>query len=390
MADQKIDPGSEFQLLLWVVRVDTDTGNLRQQFMKPGTDPAAVLRLATVQGVRQLVYERIKDFLVNITDQERLRFREAFLIHSGRNLRLAGKLVQLLGIMEGHGIAAVPFKGPELAIRAYGDVALRDFCDLDILIRSGDFEKVYDILEGAGYRSGLPAISGMKSLWARSGRDFLFLDQNTVFDIHQRLHQGHRKFRLDEGMWQNLTSINLLSRRLPVLSAEDSLLLLAVHAAKHRWQPLKWVVDAAHFTAAQPTLAWREIYEKAGEMGCRRILGVTLSLCRDISGLALPVDVDGMIKKDPKTVALTEKFKGELMARLRFGRLHQFMGITESLDTVRDKIRYVGYYIFTPSAGDLMLMPIPVRLYPLYYILRPFRQLFKYLKKIFKLVFKGS
>ena len=51
-----------------------------------------------------------------------------------RDLELTGELARLLDRFRRDGIAAVPYKGPVLAAQAYGDVALREFVDLDILV----------------------------------------------------------------------------------------------------------------------------------------------------------------------------------------------------------------------------------------------------------------
>src|SRR5207245_6416128 len=69
-----------------------------------------------------------------------------------RNLRLAGELVRLLDRFARHGVAAVPYKGPLLAVRCYGDLALRPFRDLDFLIRPHDLAQAERALADHGYR----------------------------------------------------------------------------------------------------------------------------------------------------------------------------------------------------------------------------------------------
>jgi hypothetical protein len=385
MAEQKIDRGQALELVLDSVRVDAAAADLNRQGIKPGLNWAALRQLALRQGVMPLVYKRLESLPAAVVPAgEMARWRDIFLTNAAQNVRLTRKLIQVLDLLEGQGIEAVPFKGPELAVRAYGDTALRSLGDLDILIRNRDFERVYEVMEGAGYRSNFPAIGGMKRLWERSGRDFLFLDQTAIYDFHQRLHQGHRKFRISEEVWHNLARVQLLSRRVPVLGAEDTLLMLTVHAAKHSWQPLKWLVDVAHFAAAQPGLDWSRLFVRAEHMGCRRILAITLCLSRDLTGLTLPPQVGERVCRDPKALKLAARFKGEILVGQRPSQLAEFMGIPQTLDTPVDKIRYVGYYLLTPSALDLAVVRLPVALYPLYTLIRPFRQLFKYLYRLFK------
>src|SRR5215467_5492005 len=46
-----------------------------------------------------------------------------------RNQLLLQELVGILGALEARGVRAIPFKGPLLAVEAYGDVGLRMFTD---------------------------------------------------------------------------------------------------------------------------------------------------------------------------------------------------------------------------------------------------------------------
>ncbi len=385
MAEQKIDRAQELDLVLDSVRVDAAAADLNKPGIKPGLNWAALRHLALRHGVMPLVYKRLESLPAAVVPAgEMTRWRDIFLTNAAQNVRLTRKLIQVLDLLEAQGIEAVPFKGPELAVRAYGDTALRSLGDLDILIRNRDFERVYEVMEGAGYRSQFPPIGGMKRLWKRSGRDFLFLDRTAIYDFHQRLHQGHRKFRIEEEVWHNLAGVQLLSRRVPVLPAGDTLLMLAIHAAKHRWQPLKWLVDAAHFAAAQPGMDWPRLFARAGHMGCRRILTITLCLARDLAGLTLPPPIGERVCQDQKALKLASRFKREILLARRHSQLAEFMGIPRTLDTPVDKIRYVGYYLLTPSALDLTVIRLPVALYPLYTLIRPFRQLFKYLYRLFK------
>ncbi len=51
----------------------------------------------------------------------------------------------------GSGIEAVPYKGPMLAVQAYGDIGLREFMDLDILVRHREIPKITEVMRENGY-----------------------------------------------------------------------------------------------------------------------------------------------------------------------------------------------------------------------------------------------
>src|SRR5262245_9947230 len=65
------------------------------------------------------------------------QLRDEFLWNAQHNLVLTGELLQLLQLFEGEGIRALSFKGPTLTAFAYGNLALRVFNDLDLLVWPG-------------------------------------------------------------------------------------------------------------------------------------------------------------------------------------------------------------------------------------------------------------
>jgi len=69
------------------------------------------------------------------------------------NRHLTAELVRLTGLLKAAGIAAVAFKGPVLAAMAYGSIDMRQFVDLDILVRQTDLPRIAEILSAERYTS---------------------------------------------------------------------------------------------------------------------------------------------------------------------------------------------------------------------------------------------
>ena len=72
-----------------------------------------------------------------------------------RNLVANGRIVPHLAALEAAGVRAVPYKGPVLAAQAYGDIALRQFADLDIVVPQREIARPFRALASLGYRSDL-------------------------------------------------------------------------------------------------------------------------------------------------------------------------------------------------------------------------------------------
>jgi hypothetical protein len=60
------------------------------------------------------------------------------------------QLLQTLELLRESGIQTVPFKGPALAVQAYGDLSLRQYDDLDLLIHEADVPRAYQLLIANG------------------------------------------------------------------------------------------------------------------------------------------------------------------------------------------------------------------------------------------------
>ena len=61
------------------------------------------------------------------------------------------ELLRILDILQQNAVSALPYKGPLLALIAYGDSTLRSFDDLDILVTDADYFKTKTILQQHGY-----------------------------------------------------------------------------------------------------------------------------------------------------------------------------------------------------------------------------------------------
>src|SRR5208282_2899895 len=80
-------------------------------------------------------------------------------------LRLTAELFRLLDLLERHAIPALPFKGPVLASALYGDLAMRESCDLDVLVRSSDLAGAKRAMLASGYTTDLPSDTAQEAAY---------------------------------------------------------------------------------------------------------------------------------------------------------------------------------------------------------------------------------
>src|SRR5688500_9168780 len=124
---------AEFRLLLKCVSAHSggvDLGDLET------LDWSVVLRQAHHHGVIPLLgrfVERMPDLRIEAPSREALR--SAVHVNALRSMRATRELRDLVGLLKSRGVPVIPYKGPVLAIEAYGDLASRQFDDLDLFVK---------------------------------------------------------------------------------------------------------------------------------------------------------------------------------------------------------------------------------------------------------------
>jgi hypothetical protein len=80
-----------------------------------------------------------------------------------RNMFLVRELSTLLSMLDAHGIPAIPYKGPVLATSVYGNLALRQFRDLDVLLRAQDAARAKHFAPFPGIPAAAPDVRHIRS-----------------------------------------------------------------------------------------------------------------------------------------------------------------------------------------------------------------------------------
>jgi Uncharacterised nucleotidyltransferase len=127
----------EIQLLLLCASpVETEERAARiQELMDGNLDSSVLQERADSYRLMPLLYWELKSRRPDNTPQW---LANQFEQNLRRNLFLTSELFRILDFFERESIAAIPFKGPTLAVTAYSNLALRRFDDLDILVSPED------------------------------------------------------------------------------------------------------------------------------------------------------------------------------------------------------------------------------------------------------------
>jgi hypothetical protein len=296
-------------------------------------------------------------------------------------MRYATELHRLFEQFEDAGVRAIPFKGPVLAATAYGDLSLRAFNDLDVLVHPEDISTAVDCLEARGYewvadapRLDDSAVRGGPVTMPLISEYELEREELTV-ELRPRVGEPSIPFGLDvEALWARRSSVRVAGVDLPGLDALDRLLMLAYHGTKHRFRLLKWLADfAVTVLAAEPD--WRSLFARAEDANLGRRLRLALVLAVTMFGVDVPAHARSELD-DERVDRLAASVRETIGASDRAPRpaTDPVLFNARAADGVGDALgMLVRHQQLHPSLFEYELCPLPGALHPLYYPLVPAR-----------------
>ena len=310
-----------------------------------GIDWKCLIRTALHHGVAPLVYRSLRQTCPDMVPEPALAsLRSHFQTVACRNLVLTNALVKLVKRLEAEGVSAVPFKGPALAVAAYGHWALRDFCDLDILVHERDLFAAGEVLRAHGYQSKVALTRAQRAaaLQFHYHHQYLREDGRVLVELHHQVLEWFFPQEAAPLLWRNLETLELEGTPVPSLTPEDTLQVLCVHGTKHFWSRLKWVCDVAELIRARPEMDWQRACERADALGTERALFLGLFLAGNLLGASIPGTISRRLGENQAIASLAAEVTGELFSESeRFsGTLAGTRFRLKTLGSWRQRARY--------------------------------------------------
>ncbi|NOZ21377.1 MAG: nucleotidyltransferase family protein [Planctomycetes bacterium] len=371
----------ELELLLYCLRMRLGADEAeRIRALIPGrVDWGRLLGLARDHGVVPLLHTGLsaacsdavpEDFMAELASYVRK--------NTLRNLTLTGTLLHLLDRLQSRGIDAIPYKGPLLAVSAYGDIGLRQFDDLDILVRRRDLSQAMDVLTSEGYRPpwGLPGRPAMVFSDVESHCNFSPKKGRFALEIHWEVFPRYfTAASRVKPIWDRLRPVRIMDTEVQTFSAQDLLLILCVRGSRQFWSRLCWLCDVAEMTRDYGEEEWETVLLEAERTGMRRAVFLGLFLAEELLGVRLPAGVVQEVSADPVVKRLALPAVKRMAAEVRedasgLERLSFHLALRERL---ADKIQYCLRRGLAPTQSDWAFMPIPSCPYGAYYLIRPIR-----------------
>jgi hypothetical protein len=311
----------------------------------------------------------------SVPSQVLSRLKRESVANSQNVLHLIAKQLRVVRLFKENGIPVALFKGPLLAQMAYGEISLRQAGDIDVLINGRDFDHARTLLESLGYEMRPRLTNAQLASHLNNHCELQFMRDEwfTVVDLHWELAPRSFVFNLRAAdVMSRLQQVSFAGTAVETFGAEDLVLYLAMHGAKHLWRRLEWIASLAE--SIRVDLNWDVLVQRAEHAHATRMLALGLRLAQKFSNVDIPADVLAQIDADGAIQRMSEQVAAQLFNT--FGAAES----TETnlynlriMDRKRDALVSALRAIFVPTFPDWQALALPAPLHSLYYAFRPLR-----------------
>ncbi|MEA5466117.1 nucleotidyltransferase domain-containing protein [Leptothoe sp. PORK10 BA2] len=370
----------------------TSQERIQQLLQQPELDWQNVLNLARFHRLLPILYKVFSsNGPIELPEAVLKELRDLQFRNITNNLVLLKELIGFLKILAAHDIRGISFKGPMTAMSAYGDLSLRTFSDLDVLVHPDDFLKLRPIALRNGYQCdrlmAIPEQQCLKQLssheqaiYFQSQKEYSLLEpkSRTCLDIHQGILSKHFAPLFDtRWIWQHTQTVDIGGHLILGVTPEVQVLVMVAQGAEDYWRQLGKLLDLAMLIDRHPDLDWHALLELAETLDILPRLVLGMSLVQQLYGLTLPDSVARTIQRFPSTQGLAQTVQRHILVNKPS---HQSTKLTMGLvlyqlrlmTTWKNRVHCV-LTLMNPTLADIAAMPLPKPLFFVYYLLRPVR-----------------
>ncbi len=298
------------------------------------------------------------------------RLQERFLAATARHELLTAELFKILGHFVKNGIRAIPFKGPVLAHTLYENPSLREFVDLDLLVRKPEAFRALRLLYDLGY-AGMPDCSPTEEAEILN-REYHYgierEDGQAFVEVHWSVVARHFVLPISiDSWWERAGTALIQSRPVPDLSSEDLLMALCAHGCKHMWKSLSWSIDLAKLLERHPNLDWDYVFREYGNEDLQRVIFLGLNVASLLLDACVPPEIQKKSMQDRAARELAGQIQATLFKHqgerggLRFIRFQCRMK-SRRMDRVRFCLRTLSNPSLTQDYGILHRLCRPLHI----------------------------
>ncbi len=227
----------------------------------------------------------------------------------------------LLGLLQGlqaAGIRAMPIKGPAWAQSLYGDIAMRTWSDLDLLLVHDDVTAARKHLIAEGFVDANPFNERITRRSKGSLGQVALSHQraNVHIELHWEVTVGISPRALrPETVFARAESLELLGRPVLCPSRSDMVLITCLEGSRDRWDTVEKLLGLGVQIQRLRAEDWPPLLATARDVGCLRRVCVGVDhVCR-VLGLERVPAVHEVLARDWVGRSLVEGLKANLLSR---------------------------------------------------------------------------
>jgi hypothetical protein len=286
-------PSIEHKLLTHCADVDPDEDQLQKirGAMSNPVDLDRLIDLAVKEGFGGFLYKSLlkAGVLEVITPQQKQKLYTIYYLTVRNNVKLQHALNTILADLNKEGVAVTLLQGMALLQETYTDIGLRPMKDMDLWVLPDNYQRLVDILARQGFKRN--------RLYPQTYRK-----GEIVLDIHTHLLWADRikarEYLLSKSqdeIFQNTRSLQTDGGKVRCLGLQDHFLYLGLHALKHNFERLVWLVDIKSLVANWKPSDWDALVQRAGELGHEKTLRYIFYLLVHLFDIRLPSAVEAFL-----------------------------------------------------------------------------------------------
>jgi hypothetical protein len=228
------------------------------------------------------------------------------------NMKLYHELKIVLQAMNEADIPTIVLKGAHLAALVYPDISMRQMGDIDLMVPVERLEGGARVLKGLGYRASLGYDVDV-IIKLRHHLPPFIKEGNKAIELHWTFLVPRSPYVLDlKAQWQRNQTVMISNVSTSVLSPEDLLLHLSVHAIyQHKlalglrnFYDIKMVLD--HF---ENKIRWQFLEERQELLVAKKPIYISLEMTKKYFNCVLPsVTTNMKFKESDEIIELVKRY----------------------------------------------------------------------------------
>jgi hypothetical protein len=223
-----------------------------------------VISLASMHGLLPLLHRHLREYSQEpgadgatspskpVPAEVARHLQSDFNVAVAGNLFLTAELINILRQLAAQDIPVLCYKGPSLAVLAYGNLLLRPFNDLDLLLQRHDLQRAEAVL--TQWDTGSVSTATWKPTNTRTACLVKWVPTRPK-PWSSCTGASRRATRRCLCRWKPSGSALrrwiCAAQKLPVPAREELILLLCCHGYKHRWERIEWISGIASLLAGE-------------------------------------------------------------------------------------------------------------------------------------------